>query len=128
MNDVFDVFPEAIVEGVWQIGPVKRSTVTGLTISEPVTVPVIVDSADETVRATAGGSPGVGQVDILLYLRPEDCPTLDTAELVNGYAVHNLETDKDYLPLIASLGKNQNTGAVEHVELELELVDFTDNV
>lgn len=111
---VFDLFPNAIVGGVWKIGTVKRGTEVGTVFEAIGELDVIVD---EEGTGSLAKSPTAESFDVgtLLYAKPEQLPTLRTAELVAGYML----TDGDYYYSItaSSIGKNQETGEVEHVEL-----------
>ncbi len=111
---VFDSFPSAIVGGVWKIGTVNRGTEVGTVFETVGELDVIVD---EEGTGSLAKSPTADSLDVgtLLYVKPEQLPTLRTAELVAGYML----TDGDYYYSItaSSIGKNQETGEVEHVEL-----------
>lgn len=113
--DVFEAFEEAIIEDRWELGQQLTGTMRGKEFSNAVACDVIVD---EGSYATPNRSPEVEyqESDTLIYARPEQMPTLNTAELTNGYMWHDKETDTFYEIRQASLGKNQETGEVEHVE------------
>ena len=49
-------------------------------------------------------------------------PTIDTAELIASYAVKNTQTDKLYAIIDAGIGKNQDNGVIEHIELRLRQI------
>lgn len=124
--NVFDAFPNAVDATTWELGKVIRSTVTGETLVAGQAITVIADVAETAVRSSSGTTPDTLTPDILLYVKPEDCPTLDTSALTNEYALHNTATGKDYNITSVGLGKNQETGELEHVELTLELTEFLD--
>lgn len=116
--DVFEVLPNAVIMGVWMLGEVKRATIRGKEFSNPIACSVIVD---EGTYAITDRSPSVEyeNSETLLYAKPEEMPTLDTARLAASYLWYNPETKQYFNIRQASLGKNQETGAVEHVEFLL---------
>lgn len=113
--DVFEAFDNAIVSGRWELGQLMTGTMVGKEFSNTVFCDVIVD---EGSYARPDRSPEVEyqESETLIYARPEQMPTLSTSELTNGYMWHDAETDTFYEIRQASLGKNQETGEVEHVE------------
>lgn len=123
--DVFEAFPNAIISGVWEIGQVKRATVRGKQFSNAVTLDVIVD---EGTYAVTDRSPSAEyeSSDTLIYARASDMLTLDTAELAANYLWHNTVSNQYFEIREASLGKNQATGEVEHVEFLLRPTGVVD--
>ena len=119
MLAVFDVFPEAVVKGKWEIGQVKRGTETGDVFTNATTVDVI---EDEVFTSTANQSPNADglQTQTLLYTRAIDLPTLDAANLVAGFLWHDTSHNSYFRISTAAIGKNQHTGEIEHVEFSLE--------
>lgn len=115
---VFEAFPEGIISGVWELGQVQRATVRGKVFSSPSPMNVI---ADEGTSANTERSPNADYdtSDTLIYAKPEELPTLNTAELASSYIWHNKETGEYYDIRQASLGKNQVGGTIEHVEFLL---------
>lgn len=113
--NVFQAFPNACEN--WQIGKMKYSTITGNIFGVLSTIEVVVDTG---TNSTANNSPSAQNMasDTLLYCKPEQLPTLDTAKLVASYAVQ-APNGKIYAIEDAALGKNQDGGVVEHVELKL---------
>lgn len=116
--DIFDAFPHAIVSEQFEIGKADFGTEIGTVFSEASACDVVID---EGTYATTGRTPDVPYMtsDILIYARPQQMPTLVTAKLTNGYIWHDKINDLYYEIREASLGKNQETGEVEHVEFLL---------
>lgn len=113
--DVFEAFEEAIVSDRWELGQLVSGTLRGKEFSNPIACDVIVD---EEAYANPDRSPEVEyqESDTLIYAMPEQMPTLHPAQLTNGYLWHDTETDTFYEIREASLGKNQETGEIEHLE------------
>lgn len=124
--NVFSIFPEAIVSGIWELGQVKRGTRRGKEFSNAVTLDVIVDEGTYSVTDRSP-SAEYEDSDTLLYARASDLPTLNTAKLGAGYMWHNLQTDTYYNIREASIGKNQSDGYVEHVEFLLRPTEALEN-
>lgn len=116
--DVFEVFPEAIISNVWEIGEVKRATTVGKVFQNAVVCDVIVDEGTY-VATDRSPSYDYEESNTLLYAKVEDLPTTVSAELTNGYLWHNRETDLYYEIREASLGKNQDNDSLEHIEFLL---------
>lgn len=116
---VFDAFPNAI-ERDWQIGTMAYSTITGNELDADTlqSIDVIID---EGSNSTPNNSPSYANLysDTLLYVRPSQMPTTDTEALVAGYVVKNTTTGKIYAIIDAGIGKNQETGKIEHIELKI---------
>lgn len=119
---VFDVFPEAVVKGKWQIGKLRRGTETGNTFTDAVDVDVI---EDEVTTGNLSQSPDADglNTNTLLYCRPDQLPTLNTSELVAGYLFRDSTNDTSFMIINAAIGKNQHTGEVEHAEFTLKMVE-----
>lgn len=120
MLTVFEAFPNAIEREIWQIGSMAYSTITGNDLDENslAYIDAIVDEGNNS-EPNASPSAANAYSDMLLYIRPEQSPTLDTAELVASYVVKNTTTDKLYAIIDAGIGKNQDSGVIEHIELKL---------
>lgn len=120
MLTVFEAFPNAIEREIWQIGSMAYSTITGNDLDENslAYIDVIVDEGNSS---EPNASPNAANTysDMLLYIRPEQSPTLDTAELIASYVVRNTTTGKLYAIIDAGIGKNQDNGVIEHIELKL---------
>lgn len=120
---VFQALPNAIERNIWQIGVMAYSTITGNALDEE-TFAFIDVIEDEINSSDPNASPDAANAnsDTLLYVRPEQMPTLDTAELVASYVVKNTTTDKTYAIISAGIGKNQETGTIEHIELHIRQI------
>lgn len=115
--DVFDAFPNGIEE--WAIAKTEFSTLTGNMITdEPTKLHIIVDEANSSEPNQSPNAQGIN-ADTLLYAMPDELPTLDTAELIANYIVKPWSGDKIYAIVDAGIGKNQETGIIEHVELRV---------
>ena len=123
MLTVFQAFPNGIEHGIWQIGQMAYSTITGNALDSTTLafIDAIVDEANDS-EPNASPSAAVTYSDTLLYVRPEQMPTIDTAELIASYAVKNTQTDKLYAIIDAGIGKNQDNGVIEHIELRLRQI------
>lgn len=118
--DVFEAFPAAIVNGVWQIAAYQRGGVVGAVwdAENASELDVIIDEGDDS---TINGAPNTEPLDadLLLYAKPDQLPSTNPRALAAGYLLYDSEND-DYFAIVdASLGKNQETGELEHVELLL---------
>lgn len=123
MLTVFQAFPNGIEHEIWQIGQMAYSTITGNALDDDslTYIDAIVDEANDS-EPNASPSAAVTYTDTLLYARPEQMPTIDTAELIASYAVKNTQTDKLYAIIDAGIGKNQDNGVIEHIELRLRQI------
>lgn len=123
MLTVFQAFPNGIEHEIWQIGQMAYSTITGNALDSTTLafIDAIVDEANDS-EPNASPSAAVTYTDTLLYVRPEQMPTIDTAELIASYAVKNTQTDKLYAIIDAGIGKNQDNGVIEHIELRLRQI------
>jgi len=113
--DVFEAFPNAIISNQWEIGEVRYGTETGTQFSNPVACDVIID---EATSASVADIPDLKN-ESLLYARASDMPTLLTSKLATNYMWHDKTNDLYFMILQVGLGKNQETGKVEHVEFVL---------
>lgn len=125
--DVFSAFPNAIVSGVWQLGTIGQDTEVGIGFNKLADLDVIVD---EIAIAELGMNPSPDELvsDTLLYVRPEQLPTLNASALVAGIMLYNSEQDLYYTIENAGVGKNQETGEIEHVELLIKPTETSANV
>ena len=123
MLTVFQAFPNGIEHEIWQIGQMAYSTITGNALDSTTLayIDAIVDEANDS-EPNASPNSAVAYSDTLLYVRPEQMPTIDTAELIASYAVKNTQTDKLYAIIDAGIGKNQDNGVIEHIELRLRQI------
>lgn len=119
--DVFKAFPNAIVRGVYKIGSYQRGGVLGA-VWEPCgayCLDVIVDEGQKSFINSAPNAEPI-DADILLYVKPDQLPTTNPRALVSGYLIHDTEND-DYFAIVdAGVGRNQETGQIEHIELLLQ--------
>lgn len=123
MLTVFQAFPNGIEHEIWQIGQMAYSTITGNALDDDslTFIDAIVDEANDS-EPNASPSAAVTYTDTLLYVKPDQMPTIDTAELIASYAVKNTTTDKLYAIIDAGIGKNQDNGVIEHIELRLRQI------
>lgn len=115
---VFECFPNAVISGVWHIGVYQRGTVMGNQFSDAGTLDVIIDEGD---NSTIDSAPDAASLisDMLVYAKPDQLPTLSARKLVASYLLYDSEND-DYFEIIdAGIGKNQETGVIEHIELKV---------
>ncbi|MBQ3306413.1 hypothetical protein IJH02_03200 [Candidatus Saccharibacteria bacterium] len=116
--DVFSAFPNALVSNVWEIGEMTRDTEIGKSFADPAPLDVIIDDEEQAFLDT---SPQAEYRDsyTLVFAKPEQLPTLNTSKLQGGYLLRNTETCEYFEIRKCSIGKNQETGQIEHVEFEL---------
>lgn len=123
--DVFKAFPNAVVSDVWQIGRLERNTEEGVRFISLGAKDVIVDEA-------AGGSyeasPQAAALETgtLLYAKAEQMPTMNPAALISDYLWENTEEGQIYAIIEAGIGKNQDTGVIEHVEFRISPKEVID--
>lgn len=121
---VFEAFPNAIE--TWKIVPVSYSTITGnqLDNANAQNIDVIID---EGSSSDANQSPNFATInsDTLIYTKPAQMPTTDTSALVADYAIKS-PNGKVYEITDAGLGKNQELGIIEHIELKLKQTGVSD--
>lgn len=124
--DIFEALPNGIIRHIWKLGEVQRATEVGTVFRIVANCDVIVE---EGVRDYSGRTPKADyqDSDTLLYARPNDLPTLDTAALAAGYYWYNSVTGKYYAIKEANLGTNQECGNVEHVEFLLKPTEVAIN-
>lgn len=113
--DVFNAFPNAIVSDVWQLGTLTHDTDTGNNFALVSALDVIVDEISIAEREM-NPNPDELNSSTLLYVKPSQLPTLNPNALVTDYLIYNSEDDLYFTIENAGIGKNQETGEVEHVE------------
>lgn len=115
--DVFSAFPQAIVSNVWEIGTVEKATEVGDVFTVGSYIDVIID---EGCSAQTTLSPNASQVDsdTLVYIRAEDMPA-PKGTLMASYLLLDTENNQFYEIIDVGIGKNQETGKIEHVELKI---------
>ena len=120
---IFDAFANAIIYGVWQIGTSKRGTVVGSQFTKVADLDVVIDEGSSAQITT---SPEELSSDMLVYVKPEQMPTIRSNQLVSGYMLYDSD-NKDYYEIIdVGIGKNQHTGIVEHLELRVVQTEVAD--
>ena len=120
--DVFSAFAGAVVSGRFFIGKYQRGSLEGNQFVKEADIDVIVDEGD---MAEIGGAPNAEKLiaDMILYVKPGQLPTLNPRELTAGYLIYDNEYG-DYFAIIdAGIGKNQENGIIEHIELKLRQTD-----
>lgn len=120
--DVFSAFAGAVVSGRYSIGSCQRGSLVGSVYSKIADLDVIIDEGDLTNIGLAPNA-NVLDSDILLYVKPEQLPTTNPRKLVADYMIYD-EDEDDYFAIInAGVGRNQQTGEIEHIELMLQQTD-----
>lgn len=120
--DVFSAFPNAIISEQWELCEKVEDTEIGTTIQKRTPLDAIVDEGTSTTRSDIPEM----ESDMLIYAQPAQLPTVVSARLTNGYLCHDKTNDFYYEIRDASLGKNQETGAIEHIELLLRQTEVVD--
>jgi len=123
-TSIFDAFSNAIISGVWQIGTCQHSTVVGNQFTPLGNIDVIID---EGSSSGVNDTPETLVSDMLVYVCPEQLPTIRTNKLVADYMLYDSSEGDYYLIVDAGIGKNQHTGAIEHVELKLVQTEVVDD-
>lgn len=113
---IFKAFPNAIISGIWQIGTCQHGTIVGNEFKRLYDIDVIID---EGSNASVNNTPETLKSDMLIYVAPCQLPTLATNELVANYMLYNTDENKYYEIVDAGIGKNQENGIVEHIELKV---------
>lgn len=120
---IFKAFANAIISGVWQIGTSKRGSVVGTTFTKVADLDVVIDEGSSADIST---TPEELKSDLLVYVKPEQMPTIRTNKLVSGYLLYD-SSEGDYYEIIdAGVGKNQHTGEIEHLELKVVQTEISD--
>jgi len=121
--DVFSAFPGAVVTGVYSVGSYQQGTVEGDIYKKIADIDVIVDEGNSTrVNYAPNEEPLIA--DLLLYVKPSQLPTTNSRALCAGYMVHDKVNDDYFAITKADIGKNQENGQIEHVELYLRQTDI----
>lgn len=125
--DVFSALPNAIVHNVWVLGAMVRNTETGRAFIGDGYKDVIVD---EEVTGLTDRSPSADGIttDTLLYARPEQMPTKNCVDYIDSYLWFNEATRQYYKIVKVGVGKNQETGLVEHYEFWIQPTDVAEGV
>lgn len=116
--DVFSAFPGAVVSGQYCIGRFQRGSVEGNQFTNYGELDVIIDEGDSS---QIGSAPNAETLiaDLLLYVKPNQLPTLNPRALTTSYMIYDTENDDYFAIISAGIGKNQDAGELEHVELLL---------
>ena len=120
---IFDAFPNAIISGVWSIGECQHGTLVGNQYTKIADIDVVID---EGSSSGINNAPESLNSDLLVYVPPEQLPTIRTNKLVSSYMLYDSSEDDYYMIVDAGIGKNQHTGAIEHVELKLIQTETVD--
>ena len=120
---IFDVFPKAVISGVWQIGTCQHGTLVGNVFAKTGDIDAIIDEGN---NSSVNTDIETLKSDMLIYCKPSQLPTLDTNALVSGYMLYNSASDSYYTIVDAGIGKNQENGNVEHVELKVVMTEVAD--
>lgn len=115
--DVFSAFPQAISQD-WELGEVQRATEVGDIYSPIGTMDAIVDAGDSASLHQSPNADGISS-DTMLFVRPEQMPTTFPGELMASYAWYNTTEDQFYDIIDVWVGRNQENGQIEHLELKL---------
>lgn len=122
-TSIFKAFPSAIIYNQWQIGSCQHGSIIGNVFVKIADLDVIIDEgSNSTVNTTIEAL----KSDMLVYAKPEQLPTIRTNELVSGYMLYDSIEDKYYEIIDAGLGKNQEVGIIEHVELKVVQTEVTE--
>ena len=115
--DVFSAFPNAILTEEWVLGSVERATEVGNMFKPLGYLEAI---ADEGYSAQTDMSPNASQLssDTMLFVKPS-CITIPPARLMAGYLLKNCLTGQFYEIIDVGVGKNQEVGKFEHLELKI---------
>lgn len=120
---IFKAFSNAIIYNVWQIGYCQRGSVVGNVFIKEADLDVVID---EGSNSTIGTIPEELKSDLLVYVKPEQLPTIRTNKLVSSFMLYDSENDDYYQIIDAGIGKNQHTGEIEHLELKVVQTEVTD--
>lgn len=112
---IFKAFSHAIVPG-WTLIEQVRSTEVGKAYLDYGSLDVIVDDVG-SASVNVPNADGI-ENDLLIYVKPEQLPSTKAKELLGGCMV--MDTDGTAYDITnVGVGKNQQTGRIEHVELLL---------
>ena len=129
---IFNAFPKAIIHGVWEIGTCKHGTVIGNEFTSLNTIDVIID---EDYTSNINSTPEDINSGMLIYAKPCQMPKeinelMMTSQVVNAlvanYMLYNSATGTYYMITNVGVGKNQHTGEIEHLELQITPTELAD--
>ena len=125
MDTVFSAFPSAIISGRYSIGQWQRGTLVGNVFNKYGDLDAIVDEGQSSSIQNAPNA-DILTADMLMYVRPEQLPTVNVRELASSCMIYDSES-ADYFEIIdASIGKNQESGVIEHIQLLLRQTEAED--
>ena len=125
MDTVFSAFPSAIISGRYSLGKHQRGTLVGNVFNKYGDLDAIVDEGQSSSIQNAPNA-DILTADMLMYVRPEQLPTVNVRELASSCMIYDSET-ADYFEIIdASIGKNQESGVIEHIQLLLRQTEAED--
>lgn len=120
---IFEAFSFAIISDVWQIGKCQHGGVVGNVFEKFGDLDVVIDEENSSIISN---TPETLNTGLLVYVKPEQLPTLNTNTLVSDYMLYDSENDLYYAITFAGIGKNQHKGVIEHVELTLTQTDVVE--
>lgn len=120
---IFEAFDFAIISGIWQIGTCQHGSVVGNVFTKEADIDVIID---EENSSNITSTPETLTNGMLIYVRPEQMPTLNTNELVSNYMLYDSYNNDYYTIISAGIGKNQHKGIIEHLELTVVQTETVD--
>lgn len=115
--DIFSAFPHAISQD-WELGEVQRATEVGDVYSPIGTMDVIVDAGDSASLHNSPNADGISS-DTMLFVKPEQMPTTFPGVLMASYVWFNAAENQFYNIIDVGVGRNQENGQIEHLELKL---------
>lgn len=124
--DIFTSLPNAVISDVWELGQISRSTEVGKSYEALRFLTCI---ADEEATGDQNNSPSADGIEsgTLLFVKPADLAPYNIDELIASFMVKNTQTGQLYMIKNVGLGKNQETGMVEHIELLIEPTEVLEN-
>lgn len=121
---IFEAFDFAIISGIWQIGTCQHGSVVGNVFQKKADIDVIIDEENSSTITT---NPETLTNGMLIYVKPEQMPTLNTNELVSDYMLYDSANGDYYTIKFAGIGKNQHKGIIEHLELTVVQTEVVDS-
>lgn len=109
---VFQAFPNAIEPA--ELVKMTYSTIEGNVAKTIATIDVIIDEESSTDFNQAPNAQPINS-NTLVYVKPWQVPTLDAEELQASFGIQM--HGRTYSIEKACIGKNQETGIIEHLEL-----------
>lgn len=122
MATVFEAFPSAIISDDWKLGYVEESTDVGKIFVDKGFVSVIVDEVAEGLLNNSPNADGIDS-DTLIYALPSELPGLNVSRYIASYYWYQVSSGQYYEIIEVGLGKNQEKGAIEHIEFRVRPVE-----